>query len=69
VYNKGDLVTMIYHDSENNSSERLIGLVLDVASWPEYKGDGVTDLYVHWSNGRKFWCCDEAITLLSNYLI
>tara|TARA_R110002110_G_scaffold405262_1_gene624294 strand:- start:372 stop:578 length:207 start_codon:yes stop_codon:yes gene_type:complete len=68
MYNKGDLVAMVYPESDTKKDGRLIGLILEVTSWPQYEPDGVTDLYVHWSDGQTFWCSEEAVTLLANYL-
>tara|TARA_R110002074_G_scaffold58180_2_gene142713 strand:+ start:118 stop:318 length:201 start_codon:yes stop_codon:yes gene_type:complete len=66
MYKKGDLVSLML-PNENNIDERLIGIILEITTWPEYNdGDGITDLYVHWSNGDFFWCCDSAVSLLKD---
>ena len=66
MYKKGDLVALVRPD-ENNIDEKLIGIVLEIATWPvQDKENGITDLYIHWSNGEYFWCCDSAVNLLQN---
>jgi hypothetical protein len=66
MYKKGDLVALIRPD-KNNIDETLIGIVLDISTWPHHNdGNGITDLYIHWSNGEYFWCCEDAVNLVKD---
>tara|TARA_R110002096_G_scaffold77826_1_gene183037 strand:+ start:1758 stop:1982 length:225 start_codon:yes stop_codon:yes gene_type:complete len=72
AYKKGDLVKFvkIIDELESDNSElcERVGIILDIATWPEYDqgGESITDLFIYWSNGEKYWCFDAAVIVVSN---
>ena len=71
MYKKGDLVKFVKFTDElegDNSELRTdVGIILDIATWPNYdQEDSITDLFVCWSNGEKYWCSETAVIVISN---
>ena len=57
MYNVGVMVFM-----DNYEHGMQAGIILEVARWPDW-GEDVIDLYIHWTNGEKYWCSADAVTL------
>ena len=51
---------MVFMDNYKHGIQA--GIILEVARWPDW-GEDVIDLYIHWTNGEKYWCSAEAVTL------
>ena len=71
MFKKGDLVKLVKltNELENEKSEckDLVGIILDIVTWPEYdQQDSITDLFVCWSNGEKYWYSETAVIVISN---
>lgn len=71
VYKKGDLVkaAKLADELEGDSSEfsEVVGIILDIATWPEHDQEGgITDLFICWSNGERYWCSDTAVIVITN---
>ena len=71
MFKKGDLVKFVKFTDElegDNSELRTdVGIILDIATWPNYdQEDSITDLFVCWSNGEKYWCSETAVIVISN---
>tara|TARA_R110002073_G_scaffold91255_1_gene214918 strand:- start:130 stop:345 length:216 start_codon:yes stop_codon:yes gene_type:complete len=71
MYKKGDLVKLIKFtdelESDNSELRERVGIILDIATWPEYdQEESITDLFICWSNGEKYWCSETAVIVISN---
>ena len=71
MFKKGDLVKFVKFTDElegDNSELRTdVGIILDIATWPNYdQEDSITDLFVCWSSGEKYWCSETAVIVISN---
>jgi len=71
MFKKGDLVKFVNIADElegvNSELREGVGIILDIATWPNYdQEDSITDLFVCWSNGEKYWCSETAVIVISN---
>ena len=73
MFKKGNLVKLVKLASELENKDQdqylndFVGIILDIATWPNHDQEGnVTDLFVCWSNGEKYWCSDTAVIVISD---